>query len=650
MSYTSTSTGPSRFRAVGLMLLVALLYFLLTRLVLTGYSYSEAELGLLDLVKVYFVGLVYDLAFYSYALIPVALYLLLAPNKLWQSRMNKGLVHLVSFATIYGLGFIAVAEYLFWNEFQVRFNFISVDYLVYRREVTDNINESYPIPLLLTLIFLVTLVVYRWFGPRIHALTGVSEPFARRLRIAAALLILPVISFYVLGQDLKELSKNNYGNELASNGPYQFIAAFRNNELEYEDFYRTLDEQTASNLLKSEFGNSDSQELFNIVRDTDNPGQEKRLNVFLVMIESFSADFMGTFGNKEGWTPNLDNLVEKSLLFEKFYATGTRTTRGLEAVTLSIPPTPGRSIVKRLGHESGMYSLGNILKSKGYDTKFIYGGRGYFDNMNAFFSGNGYDIVDQSTIPENEVIFSNAWGVSDEDLYRQAMKEADGAYAEGKPFFFHLMTTSNHRPFTYPEGRIDIPSGSGRPGAVKYTDWAIGDLIKKVESKPWFDDTLFVFVSDHTAGSAGKSALPVAKYHIPFLVYAPGQVKAGRVDKVASQVDVAPTLLAMLNMDYSSAFFGKNILQMTPDEERAFIGNYQRLGLYTPGRLSILSPKKMMTLQENPESGEPVSRDISEPDQQMKRDIAYYQGAAYIYKNRINAWPSYSGEKLAHGN
>ncbi len=231
---------------------------------------------------------------------------------------------------------------------------------------------------------------------------------------------------------------------------------------------------------------------------------------------------------------------------------------------MSIPPTPGRSIVKRIGRESGYGSLGQQFNARGYDSVFIYGGRGYFDNMNAFFSGNGYRVVDQSSVAEGDMTFKNAWGMSDEDLYQQTLKVADADHAQGKPFFLQLMTTSNHRPYTYPDGRIDIPSGEGREGAVKYTDYAIGQFLQQARAKPWFNQTVFVFVADHTAGSAGQEDLPVANYHIPLFIYAPALIQPQAFTEVASQIDLAPTLLGLLNIDYSSTFFGRNVFAQRP--------------------------------------------------------------------------------------
>lgn len=538
--------------------------------------------------------------------------------------------------------FVLVAEIIFWNEFQVRFNFISVDYLVYRQEVTDNIAESYPVVKILMGVLFASLLVYWFLFPYIKHALNQREAFKQRAIMTLILIVMPVFFYTLLDQRPMHSFVNTHQNELAGNGSYQFFSAFRNNELDYSLFYTTINNNEAILGLKKEVVEKNSyfvdEKAADIRRDIVGQGEEKTLNVMLVMVESLSAKYLGVFGNEKGLTPNLDKLSEQSVFFSQFYATGNRTTRGLEAVTLSIPPTPGRSIVKRIGKESNMWSLGNVFKLKGYDVRFVYGGRGYFDNMNAFFSGNGYTIVDQSNVPEKEISFKNAWGMADEDLYTQAIKSADEAFNHQKPFMLQLLTTSNHRPFTYPNNRIDIPSGSSRAGAIKYTDWAIGDFISRAKKKPWFDDTVFIFVADHTAGGAGKTALPVSRYHIPFFIYSPSNFKAQRVTKLSSQIDLAPTIFGMLNFSYESVAFGKNILEMKPFEERALIGNYQHLGYYTPGVLSVISPRKKLTKQFNPEDGSLDIVTVKDDDTHMRRALYYYQGADYIYQNNLNYW------------
>ena len=485
----------SRFQLVVMTAAVALLLFFLTRLTLLVISWQEAAPRLSDLVEIFAAGILFDGGFIVYVLILPVLYCWLVPQKIWESRWHGYWIRGLAFCGIYAACFIMVAEFLFWDEFRVRFNFIAIDYLIYRREVTDNIFQSYPVIPLLALLLGVALLLYQPCRPWIARALLCREQFSRRSLVVVTFMLLPFASFLTLNQSLRQISDNTYLCELASNGPYQFVAAFRNNELDFDQFYARLPTSDADRLLRAEMVVSNvgflSQNPFDIRRDIEQTGPEKRLNVILLMVESLSSDFLGYFGNDRQLTPNLDQLIGEGLFFANFYATGTRTTRGLEAVTLSIPPTPGRSIIKRLGRESDQWSLGNVLNAQGYVSYFAYGGRGYFENMNSFFSGNGYQVLDQTTIPASEIGFSNAWGMADEDLYAQVLKIADRDSQQQQPFFVHVMTTSNHRPYTYPEGRIDIASGTGRDGAVKYSDYAIGEFLHQARQRPWFAETVF---------------------------------------------------------------------------------------------------------------------------------------------------------------
>ncbi|WP_405120166.1 LTA synthase family protein [Pseudomonas leptonychotis] len=633
----------AQLRYLSIIVLTWLAVFFLTRSTLLASHLADAHVGAGQLLSLYGVGLVYDLSFLLYASLPMALYLLLCPRRLWQQRWHKQLLLGVVGVSLFVMLFTAVAEWLFWDEFGVRFNFIAVDYLVYSEEVINNILESYPIYPLLALLAMIAVAATALLRKAVMAALD-----APRLRPAPALLsvlavlLLAGLSSVLIGQDAPRGTDGNaYQRELASNGPFQFFAAFRNNELDYQQFYATLAAPEVASLLRSEisepnarFIGSDPQD---IRRTIDNPGQPKRLNVVLVTIESLSAKYLGSFGDSRGLTPNLDQLRKQSLSFSNFYATGTRTDRGLEAITLSIPPTPGRSIVKRIGRESGYGSLGQQFSAQGYDSVFIYGGRGYFDNMNAFFGGNGYRIVDQSSVPEADMVFQNAWGMSDEDIYKQAIKIADADHAADEPFFLQVMTTSNHRPYTYPEGRIDIPSGDGREGAVKYTDYAIGQFLAQARDKPWFKQTVFIFVADHTAGSAGKEDLPVANYHIPLFIYAPAHVQPREFSDLASQIDLAPTLLGLLNMDYVSTFFGRNVLRDDRAPGRALLGNYQHLGLFDGSSLAILSPRKSMRRHDDA-LGLSHEVKVDASDSLERRNIAYYQGASHAFKKHLIAW------------
>ena len=617
--------------------------FTVTRSVLLFRHWQEADAGPGGLLRIYGAGLVYDLAFLLYALLPLAAALLLVPSRWWRRAWFPALLKGLAGASVFIMLFVAAAEGLFWDEFGVRFNFIAVDYLVYSKEVVNNITESYPIYPLLGGLALVSVA----------AATGLSRPirkicaapllaWRRSVSTLALAGLLAGGCVLVVSQDFPNPPGGNvYQHELAANGPYQFFAAFRNNELDYSQFYASLPADLVGSQLRAELAEPNAtfigSDPLDIRRRIDNPGSPRRLNVILVTVESLSARYLGRFGNRGGLTPNLDRLAAQSLTFSRFYATGTRTDRGLEAITLSVPPTPGRSIVKRIGRESGYASLGQQLAAQGYDSVFIYGGRGYFDNMNAFFGGNGYRIVDQSSVPEPEIHFKNAWGMADEDLYAQAIKVADAGHAAGRPFFLQLMTTSNHRPYTYPDNRIDIPSGKGRDGAVKYTDYAIGKFLADARRQPWFASTIFVFVADHTAGSAGHEDLPVANYHIPLIIHAPGLIEPGEFGGIASQIDLAPTLLGLLNLDYTSTFFGRNVLLDSDRPGRAPVGNYQHLGFFDGHDLAILSPRRQIRRHDNALE---TSREIkaSTGDSLVQRGIAYYQGASAVFRQGGLAW------------
>ncbi|MBV7514693.1 MULTISPECIES: LTA synthase family protein [unclassified Pseudomonas] len=631
-------TAPMRF-----LLLVTgawLVIFLLTRTVLLLTHLDEAGSGFLS---VFGIGLLYDLGFIAYAALPMGLYLLLCPPALWRRRGHRWLLQGLLTVSLFAMLFTSVAEWLFWDEFGVRFNFIAVDYLVYSDEVLNNLLESYPIGTLLSILAVLAIALsFALRKPFNAALDAPLPPLRGRLLNALGLLIVAGLSLQLLSQDSPRAQGGNaYQNELASNGPYQFFAAFRNNELDYPQFYSSLPPAIVAQQIRAELSEPNAhfigEDPQDIRRMIDNPGTVRKPNIVLVTIESFSAKYMGSNGDTRNLTPNLDALRKQSLYFNNFYATGTRTDRGLEAITLAIPPTPGRSIVKRVGRESGFASLGQQLSAVGYDSVFVYGGRGYFDNMNAFFSGNGYRVVDQSSVDESEIHFKNAWGMADEDLYKQTLKLADADYAKQQPFLLQLMTTSNHRPYTYPDNRIDIKSGNGRDGAVKYTDYAIGQFLDQARQKPWFDNTIFVFVADHTAGSAGMEDLPISNYQIPLFIYAPKLIDARETAQLASQIDLAPTLLGLLNLDYQSTFFGRNLLQDNPLPPRVVVGNYQHLGLFDGKNLAILSPRQGLrrhddALTESRESQATAS------DPLIVRAITYYQTASYGFKQQLLGW------------
>ncbi|MBI1382909.1 MAG: sulfatase-like hydrolase/transferase [Planctomycetaceae bacterium] len=643
LSFARASNSQGRFGVMRLFLGAFLATATLLRAALLVATWPEVNADA-TLLAVFGVGLLWDIATALLAGLPLAALLLLAPKRAFSGRLGRGVAAALAFAVVSGLVFSAVAEWTFWAEFGARFNFIAVDYLIYTTEVLDNITQSYPVPWILGGTALLGALAVVWFA-RGGALGNWSAASAMpwRKRVAASLVwvgpaaLVGLASLYLRPVEFA----NQYHEELAKNGVWSLFSAFWDNELDYDQFYTNVAPQVGFATLRRELAISESRAAeplgtsgalvpHDTLRRIASPIAARPLNVVQITVESLSADFLGTFGSPQGLTPNLDALVPQSLLFENFYATGTRTDRGMEALALGLPPTPGRSLIKR-PRNRGLFTLGGVLRERGYDTAFLYGGFGYFDNMNAFFSGNGYRVVDRASAAPSDISFANAWGACDGDLYRWTLREADRVHESGKPFHFFLMTTSNHRPYTYPEGCIDLPPKvSGRNGAVKYTDYAIGEFLAEAQSKPWYRDTIFVIVADHCASSAGKTELPAYRYHVPLMIFSPGgQVSAGRYEGLCSQIDFAPTLLGLLGGSYESRFFGVDLLR-DPAPQRALIGTYQLLGLLEPKLLTVLSPQRRVSAYDVDWEAR-IQRGSTPDPTSTLRAISYYSTASWMY-------------------
>ena len=522
----------------------------------------------------------------------------------------------------------------------MRYNFIAVDYLVYTNAVIGNIMESYPVvPLFASvgiLAFAATFILIKKSKTYLDYLPDFSSKLKiivlQIILLCSALFLLPIITS-------QQNSSNVFANELQSNGLQKFYKAFTNSELDYFEFYETLPENELA-----QFEAIVNVNYNNNTNTITSEGTEIKKNVVLITVESLSEEFMKHYGNQNNITPFLDQLAEESLFFTNLYATGNRTVRGLEAVTLCLPPTPGESVVKRKDNKN-KFTTGSVFQSKGYTTKFLYGGDAYFDNMQDFFGGNGYDVIDKSDLKTNEISFSNIWGVCDEDMAKKAIQVMNEEAKTGKPFFNHWMTVSNHRPFTYPEGKISISgTAKSREGGVMYTDYALKQFFEMAKKQTWFKNTVFVIIADHCASSSGKTELPMDKYRIPAFIYAPGFIEPQKIDKLVSQIDLMPTVLGILSFKYESKFFGKDVLK-TNYTPRAFIATYQDLGYIKDNVLTIISPQKKLKQfdliqQKNETLGTKYSIIYEEKrktkiDIQLKNEtIAVYQTASYILKNK----------------
>ena len=596
-------------------------------------------------------GSVEEIALYFFGAKTLCFAAMLFAGK-WRKQVRNVLYFITLFIYTFAIVMNAVSEYFFWNEFGIRYNFIAVDYLIYTTEVIGNIMESYPVVPLFSGVFVVVLALTIFLYKKTIATLETIPSLKEKGLLLGSYVALFLLSLWATPKFDNIKSNNVFVQEIRANGVYKFYYAFTHSELDFFQFYPTLPEEEARTTFFKHFiipypgfGECGTPQFLPI-REFPYPvkrifEEEHKKNVVLISVESLSAEFMAAYGNTEGITPFLDSLAQKSIFLTNLYATGNRTVRGLEALTLCVPPTPGESIVKRKDNKD-KFTTGSVFKSKGYSVKYLYGGYSYFDNMKDFFAGNGYDIIDRDNFTPEEITFANIWGVSDEDMARKAIKEMNAQAKTGKPFFNHWMTVSNHRPFTYPEGRIDIPgTAKSRSGGVKYTDYALKLFFELAKKESWFKDTVFVIVADHCASSAGRTELPLDRYRIPCLIYA-DFLEAEQIDKLASQIDVMPTVMGLLNFSYESKFLGQDI-HTWYYQPRAYIATYRELGYLTPDTLSIIKPLreqiqyKIVPEAEQPKVELPIFYQqfkIKNPDEKlMKECISAYETTYFLLKN-----------------
>ncbi|MBM3571258.1 MAG: LTA synthase family protein [Alphaproteobacteria bacterium] len=566
-----------------------------TRLGLAGWvaALDHRTVGELPLALAF--GIINDAAMAIVLGLPFLLGLFLL-HRLWRWRPATWLAHLMLAALLGVLIFAAMAEFFYWNEFNGRFAGIAVNYLIFPREVIGNIRESFDtrltLPPIVAAAGLLYLILRRRLG---HALAEPVAPGSRGRSLGLAALALCIaIPFLYFGP--LQASHNREINEVARNGLYSLFHAFLTNDAHYDGIYPGIAEADALPLMRATVAQDnvrflDPSDRRSLRRAVDNGAAPKKLHIVLVINESFGSIFVDSLDNPlpERISPELEGLARDGLFFTNIYSTGDRTVRGLESLLTSFTPIPGISTSRRAGSE-GMSSWPFLLKKHGYRSAFLYGGRALFDNMGYYWSTIGFDAVwEQKDIAEPG--FTTAWGVADEYLYADALKRLDQQARADQPFFLAMLTVSNHRPYTYPTGRIDKdPTRKRRENAATYADWAFGDFIKQARNRPWFDDTVFIFVGDHGPKVNGAAQVPIEGFRVPLLFYSPKHVAPARLDTVGSTMDMGPTLMGLLGLSFDSPFFGIDLRRVPPGQGRFAMAHNFSVAWGTRGLVAVLEP------------------------------------------------------------
>jgi phosphoglycerol transferase MdoB-like AlkP superfamily enzyme len=630
----------TRYRMLAVLLAFLVAVSLATRVALLVVDRAAATDSAADIARALAVGLVMDVLASLWLLAPVALLLTLMPTRLEGRKWPRRVAYVAAAGIAFLALFTAAAAWVFFGEFNGRFNFVAVDYLIYPTEVVTNIWESYHVAWvvsgLLLLVAGVLLLLRRTFTRGFERSTRLSE----RVAVLGGFVAILVVLTAAVSPSTTHVSEDRALNEIASNDFYSFWQALTGVDAPYAGLYATTDPATVfarlRHLLDEPAADSTSWQSASTERHVRGLVPQRRLNVVVVLEESLGSEFIGALHpDRPSLTPSYDSLAAEGTLLTHAYSTGNRTIRALEATTSSLPPLPGIATVRRPQSEN-LFTLPGLLREHGYQTRFIYGGRALFDGMGRYMTHNGIDrVIEQRDFPANS--FKTAWGVADEAIFDRALAEMDTLHATGKPFYTLILSVSNHRPYLYPEGRIAAdPKQKRRGNVVQYADWALGRFLRQARGHAFFDSTLFVLMGDHGARVYGAEEIPLPSYEVPILFYAPGIIPVGRAGTLASSLDVPPTVLGVLGLDYESRFFGHDVFHVDSAAGRALMTHNNEIALMRGDRLAVLGLRERADLYQVDRAAGTLTP-IRHPDPAGRAliadAVAYYQGADVLYRS-----------------
>lgn len=564
----------------------------LSRAVLIGWQWHRVDVTD-SLWSMLLQGFRSDLITLGLFAAPVVLLLplFLAVKRLaWWSRLTSAWL---SFSLI-AILLLEFATPQFLYEYDSRPNRLFIEYLVYPREVFAMLWTGYRGSLALVAV---GLAASGWMIVRhFNKYRAGSEPWRAR----AVMMVWPIVVivlFVMIRSSFQHRPANLASfafcddamvNSLVTNSAYSVLSAAYGLKNEGQsEIYGDMPEAEMIRRVRSGMGagpeSFTSEQFPTLHKQTASVRRQRPLNLAIVLEESLGAGFVERLGGIPV-TPNLSGLADQGIWFDQLYATGTRSVRGIEAVVAGFPPTPALSVVKLNKSQRDFTTLASVLRRAGYRSEFVYGGESHFDNMRGFFLGNGFhDVVDRQDIVAPK--FVGSWGASDEDLFDKAHERLRALHGAAQPFFLLIFSSSNHTPFEFPDGRIELHEQPKQTvnNAVKYADHALGEFLKQARASEYWADTLVLVVADHDTRVYGDELVPVSKFHIPGVILG-ADTQPRRIDSTVSQIDLAPTLLSLMGVDSEHPFPGRDLTRTLPE-----FGNQQPLP----------APRAMMQFDQN---------------------------------------------------
>ncbi|UYI45868.1 LTA synthase family protein [Vibrio natriegens] len=618
--------------------LFSLAFLSLSRILLLFWQSARIE-SFQDLIYILGQGVRVDFATLCWLFILPALLSALLPLKGKIGNSWKWILRLWMVAGLWILVYMELATAPFIQEYDLRPNRLFIEYLIYPKEVMSMLWTGYKLELFIGAAGTAITLILGWKWSK--KLTDSAQQINWKWRPLLAILVVLIgvagarssLGHRPLNPAMVAFSSDPLLNDLTLNSSYSLLFAVNNmkSEKSAEQFYGKMDSQKMLEIVRESSKKSDfNPELLPTMNHNSATYKGKPKNLVILLQESLGTQFVGSLGGLP-LTPNLDKLTEEGWLFTQMYATGTRSVRGIEAVTTGFPPSPSRSVVKLSKSQTGFFTIADLLKNQGYHTQFIYGGEANFDNMKTFFFGNGFEQIVEEKDYRNPG-FVGSWGVSDEDLYNKADEEFERLSKDDKPFFSLVFTSSNHSPYEYPKGKIEQYDENymTRNNAVKYSDYALGTFFEKAKKSGYWDDTIFIVIADHDARVSGANLVPVKHFHIPALIIGKG-IEPRKDNRISNNIDMPPTLLSLIGVDAKSPMIGHDLTKpLAREDERAMMQYDKNFGYLTRDNLVVFSPgEKVTTLSYDFENKTMQPLDVEEAIVERAKANALFASKAY---------------------
>ncbi len=328
---------------------------------------------------------------------------------------------------------------------------------------------------------------------------------------------------------------------LILNTPFTYVKTFSKNELEAKVF---MSQDSADILAPTIHLPADSA--------------FRPLNVVLLILESFSKEYIGYYNDGKGYTPFLDSLISVSYDCSQTYANGKRSIEGIPAIIAGIPPLLSEPVITSAYSGNSMTTIASLLKKKNYETIFFHGGTNGTMSFDNFARACGYNTYFGRTEYNNDIDFDKTWGIFDEPFLHRSATELTKI---SKPFFATIFTLSSHHPYSIPEKYKGVFAEGTMPihKSIRYADYSLKKFFEFASTQEWYKNTLFVLTADHTATSDQPAYQNrQGMYAVPLVFFMPGDNLKGKSSRTSQHIDILPSIMSYLHYDESYFAFGQN--------------------------------------------------------------------------------------------